>query len=302
MNIPILYQEGNIYSSTRNPSGVVVGNTESSQFFRRYLLQKAMSVFEWKLPETWSEKYFLYTLYLFGTVAIINTDKFGVIPQQCGLYGYNVFYQPSGVIISNPLIKNMRPLVIDKDCTIFTMTEDYSGIADLVNYYGDMMALVSESAAVNIFNSRLAYVLFAGDGATANGMKKMTDRILSGEPYIVVDKKFRDGAGNLNMEMFNRDIRNGFIAPELMTLLKDIENQFATEIGIPNSNTAKRERMIVDEVNSNNVETYSRCDMWFQNWKKQCEKTKKMFGIEIDVKWRYKQDAEKEGVKNADES
>ena len=302
MNIPILYQEGNIYSSTRNPSGVVVGNTETSQFFRRYLLQKAMSVFEWKLPETWSEKYFLYTLYLFGTVAIINTDKFGVIPQQCGLYGYNVFYQPSGVIISNPLIKNMRPLVIDKDCTIFTMTEDYSGIADLVNYYGDMMALVSESAAVNIFNSRLAYVLFAGDGATANGMKKMTDRILSGEPYIVVDKKFRDGAGNLNMEMFNRDIRNGFIAPELMTLLKDIDNQFATEIGIPNSNTAKRERMIVDEVNSNNVETYSRCDMWFQNWKKQCEKTKKMFGIEIDVKWRYKQDAEKEGVKNADES
>ena len=302
MNIPVLYQEGNVYSSTRNPSGVVVGNTESSQFFRRYLLQKAMSVFEWKLPETWSEKYFLYTLYLFGTVAIINTDKFGVIPQQCGLYGYNVFYQPSGVIISNPLIKNTRPLVIDKDCTIFTMTEDYSGIADLVNYYGDMMALVSESAAVNIFNSRLAYVLFAGDSATANGMKKMTDRILSGEPYIVVDKKFRDGAGNLNMEMFNRDIRNGFIAPELMTLLKDIENQFATEIGIPNSNTAKRERMIVDEVNSNNVETYSRCDMWFNNWKKQCEKTKKMFGIDIDVKWRYKQDAEKEGVKNADES
>lgn len=302
MNIPILYQEGNIYSSTRNPSGVVVGNTESSQFFRRYLLQKAMSVFEWKLPETWSEKYFLYTLYLFGTVAIINTDKFGVIPQQCGLYGYNVFYQPSGVIISNPLIKNTRPLVIDKDCTIFTMTEDYSGIADLVNYYGDMMALVSESAAVNIFNSRLAYVLFAGDNATANGMKKMTDRILSGEPYIVVDKKFRDGAGNLNMEMFNRDIRNGFIAPELMTLLKDVENQFATEIGIPNSNTAKRERMIVDEVNSNNVETYSRCDMWFKNWQKQCEKTKKMFGIDIDVKWRYKQDAEKEGYINANES
>ena len=300
MNIPILYQEGNVYSSMKNPSGVVVGNTESSQFFRRYLLQKAMSVFKWKLPENWSERYFLYTLYLNGTVAIINTDKFGVIPQQCSLFGYNVFYQPSGVIIANPLIKQMPPLVIGRDCTLFTMTEDYCGIADLVNYYGDMMALVSESMAVNIFNSRLAYILFAGDTTTANGMKKMTDRVLSGEPYIVVDKKFRDGAGNLSMEMFNRDIKNGFIAPELMTLLQDIENQFATEIGIPNANTAKRERMIVDEVNSNNVETYSRCDMWFSNWKKQCEKTKKMFGVEIDVEWRYKQDAERGVDVNAD--
>ena len=300
MNIPILYQEGNVYSSMKNPSGVVVGNTESSQFFRRYLLQKAMSVFKWKLPENWSERYFLYTLYLNGTVAIINTDKFGVIPQQCSLFGYNVFYQPSGVIIANPLIKQMPPLVIDRDCTLFTMTEDYCGIADLVNYYGDMMALVSESMAVNIFNSRLAYILFAGDTTTANGMKKMTDRLLSGEPYIVVDKKFRDGAGNLSMEMFNRDIKNGFIAPELMTLLQDIENQFATEIGIPNANTAKKERMIVDEVNSNNVETYSRCDMWFSNWKKQCEKTKKMFGVEIDVEWRYSQDAERGVDVNAD--
>lgn len=300
MNIPILYQEGNAYSAMKNPSGVVVGNTESSQFFRRYLLQKAMSVFRWKLPKNWSERYFLYTLYLNGTVAIINTDKFGVIPQQCSLFGYNVFYQPSGVIIANPLIKQMPPLVIDRDCTLFTMTEDYCGIADLVNYYGDMMALVSESMAVNIFNSRLAYILFAGDTTTANGMKKMTDRVLSGEPYIVVDKKFRDGAGNLSMEMFNRDIKNGFIAPELMTLLQDIENQFATEIGIPNANTAKKERMIVDEVNSNNVETYSRCDMWFSNWKKQCEKAKKMFNVEIDVEWRYKQDAESGVDMNAD--
>lgn len=300
MNIPILYQEGNVYSSAKNPSGVIVGNTESSQFFRRYLLQKAMSVFRWKLPENWSERYFLYTLYLHGTVAIINTDKFGVIPQQCNLFGYNVFYQPSGVIIANPLIKQTPPLVIDRDCTLFTMTEDYCGIADLVNYYGDMMALVSESMAVNIFNSRLAYVLFAKDTTSANGMKKMADRLLSGEPYIVVDKNFRDGAGNLSMEMFNRDIRNGFISPELMTLLQDIENQFATEIGIPNANTAKRERMIVDEVNSNNVETYSRCDMWFSNWKKQCEKAKKMFGVEIDVEWRYKQDAESGVDVNAD--
>ena len=48
--------------------------------YSRYLLQKAISTFTWDMPKTWSRSYFLYVLYCFGRLAIINTDKFGVIP------------------------------------------------------------------------------------------------------------------------------------------------------------------------------------------------------------------------------
>ena len=63
---------------------------------------------------------------------------------------------------------------------------------------------------------------------------------------------------------------------------------FDTEVGIPNSNTEKRERMITDEVNANNVETITKCELWLEELKKSCERTKAMFGIDISVDWRHK--------------
>ena len=43
---------------------------------------------------------------------------------------------------------------------------------------------------------------------------------------------------------------------------------FCTEVGIPNANIDKKERLITDEVNANNVETSSRCEMWLEEIRK----------------------------------
>jgi hypothetical protein len=100
-----------------------------------------MSVFEWQIPPTWSKDYFLYVLYCWGFMAIINTDKFGVIPQACGLQGYDVFYRPTHAVIVNPLLTGMKTPRIDKQCVLMRLQPDYGGIMDMVTYYSDMMAL-----------------------------------------------------------------------------------------------------------------------------------------------------------------
>lgn len=288
MQPPFYYNYINVGTANTNPSGVQVGNTPAAQFFRRYLLQKAMSVFRWTMPRNWVKDYFLYTLYCFGVVAIVKTDKFGVIPQHCTLSGYTVQYQPRNVVISNPLLNGILEPVIDEQCVIFKMTNDFGGIMDLVNYYGDMMAICAGTLAGNIFNSRLAYLFAAKNTAFAESYKKLSDKVLSGEPVIVADKNLFGPEGKLNVEMFSQNLKNNFITPDLMAALRDLENQFATEIGIPNTNGDKRERMIVDEVNANNVETASRCDMWLDNWKESCQKVEKMFGVSVSVDWRVK--------------
>ena len=61
---------------------------------------------------------------------------------------------------------------------------------------------------------------------------------------------------------------------------------FDTDIGIPNANTDKRERLISDEVNANNVETYSKCALWLDELQESCAKTRDMFGVDIAVDWR----------------
>ena len=291
---PVMYDYTNATNSIVSPSTVHVQSTGLAHYFRRYLLQKAMSVFEWELPETWSRDYFLYILYCWGFLAVINTDKFGVIPQACGLQGYDVFYRPTTAVITNPLLNGMKSLRIDKQCTLFKLQPDYGGIMDLVNYYADMMALCAETAGVNLLNSKLSYVFSAEDKTAAESFKKLFDKIASGEPATVIDKKLFRQDGSPAWQPFMQNVGQNYIVGDILSDMRKFENMFNTDIGIPNANTDKKERLITDEVQANNTETSSKCALWLEELQKVCEKTRAMFGIEISVDWRVKPETEKE--------
>lgn len=284
--IPAEYDYINTYNSTFSPSTVHVKNTALQRFFRRYLLQTAISVFEWNLPETWNRDYFLYVLYCWGYIGIINTDKFGVICQAGTLTGYDVFYQPTNLIITNPLLKGSLSPRIGKQCSIFKLQPDWGNISDLVNFYADLMALAAESAGINLLNSHLATVFPAKDKAQAESYKKLYDRVASGEPAIAIDKTLFKEDGSVSWEVFQQNLRENYITSDLLTDLVKIRNMFCTEIGIPSANTEKRERMITDEVNANNIETKSRCELWLESLQESAEKTNSMFNLSISVNWR----------------
>lgn len=276
----------NSYNATVSPSTVHVKNTGLARFFKRYLLQEAMSVFDWKLPETWSKNYFLYVLYVIGYIGIVNTDRFGVIPQHGGLGGYNVFYQPRYMLINNPLFAGTLKPVIDEDCVCLRLQPDYCGLFDIVDYYGDLMALCAEATGINLVNSKLSFIFAAKNKATAESLKALYDKIAGGEPAAFADKELFDDEGNLTVSMFNQDVGRNFIADRLLDTMRTIRCQFLTDIGIPNANTDKRERLITDEVNANNFETRAKCSVWLDELQKGCRKVKEMFGVEISVDWR----------------
>ena len=284
--IPAMYDTKNLFNSLVSPSTVHCRNTQLQRYFRRYLMQKAISVFKWQLPDTWDADYFLYTLYGYGYCAVINTEEFGVIPQWGALGGYNVFYRPTYVIITNPLIKEMKRPTIGIDCTIIKLQPDYGSITDLVNYYADMLALCSESIGINMINSHVSTVFPAQNKAMAESYKKMYDKIASGDPAVVVDKNLFDDTGKPVWTPFQANIKNEYIADNILADMRRIEAQFDQDIGIPTANTEKRERLIVDEVNSNNVETAIRSEFWLEQIKKSVEETNAMFGTEISLDWR----------------
>ena len=43
--------------------------------------------------------------------------------------------------------------------------------------------------------------------------------------------------------------------------------------------------MLTDEVNANNIETYSKVSLWLDEMKRSCEKARKMFGIDIKLQY-----------------
>lgn len=290
-DVPFYYDYINAENSQVNPSYIHASNTKLSRYYRRDLLQTAMSPYKITVPKWWNKDYFLYTLFCKGYIAVINTDRFGVIPQDCNLGGYDVFYGPAYATISNPLLKgNMRPR-INVECSLIKLQPDYGGILDTVSYYADMMALCSESAAANTLAAKLAYVFAAGNKSSAESFKKMMDAVSSGEIAVVLDKALNDPAtGTPTWQLFNTHLGETFIAPDLLDLIIRWKQRFCTEMGIPNTNTTKRERLTDDEVNSNNVETVARCAVWMDSLKDGFEKTRQMFGFtrdELNIEWRF---------------
>ena len=284
---PYYYNYINAETSQVTPSTVHVKDSGLCRYFTKYLLQKAMSVFEWDLPETWNKDYFLYVLYCWGYVAVVNTDKFGVIPQGCGLKGYDVFYAPTHAVIANPLLSGILEPRIGTQCELLKLQPDFSGILDLVGHYAEQMALASQSVSVNLLNSKLSYVFTAKTKALAESLKKMYDQIASGEPAVVIDSRLKNAAdGEETWKAFEQNVGGNYIVTDLLADLRKIEAMFDTEIGIPNANTDKRERLIQDEVNANNIETYSKCAMWLENLQDACKRVNDMFGLSISVRWR----------------
>lgn len=282
---PIFYDYINANTSPVTPSTIHYLDTGLFNYFRKYLLQKALSVFEWRLPDTWAKNYFLYSLYTWGVMAVFKTDKYGVVTQSCGLSGYDLYYQPTQAIISNPILGGLN-LKIGRDCEIIKLMPNYSGIMDIVDQYAKEMALGWQTIDVNLLNSKVSYVFSAKGKSAAESFKKMYDRIASGEPAVVVDKNLYGDSGDKEWDAFAQNVVGNYIVSAVITDLRKIENAFDTDIGIPNSNTEKRSRMLVDEVNSNNVETWCKASLWLEELKETTKKCNDRFGLNISVDWR----------------
>lgn len=285
-NPPFDYQTLNYYNASRSPSTVHVKNTRLRRYFRKYLFQKAISVFKWQLPEEWDKDYFLYTLFGLGYIAVVDTDQYGVICQGGALGGYNLYYRPSYIIITNPLIKGTITANLDTDCALIKLQPDYGSIMDLVGYYADQLAIAAESLGINMLNVKSGTVFGAESKAKAESYKKMYDTLSDGDPAVVIDKKLLDDQGKPTWFPFTQHIKESYVVTDILSDMRKIESMFDTDIGIPNANTDKRERLITDEVNANNVETATRCELWLETLRKGIDKANSKYGLSISVDWR----------------
>lgn len=286
--IPATYDYINMYNHQYAPSTIHVKDTGLSWYFKRYLIQKIISVFKFEgIPESWAKDYFLYTLFVFGYCAVINTNKYGIIPQHCTLSGYNIFYRPNRAIITNPLFNKTIEARIGTDCELVRMSPDWCGVWDIVEYYADLMALTSETIAVNLINSKFSYVFAAEDKASAESLKKLYDQIASGEPAAFADKKLFTDDGDPSWYLFVQNLKQNYIAGDLLEDLAKIDSRFNTEIGIPNVNIAKSSGVGEAEVMANNIDTHSKAALWLETISDSLEKVNEMFGLNISVSLRF---------------
>ena len=257
-----------------------VANT-STIYYRDYLLKKVLSRFEFGgIPSFWDMDYFLEILFLEGHLAITDTAM-GILPFKCGCTGIGVFEQPTEVIIANPVLGSFRRN-IDVDCALVKLQYNYQGIGWMINRYSALLAMCDSGIAVNLMNSKAAYVFKAGSKAQAATIQKMYDDITMGKPAVFVGEN-----GALNSEnVFTMPVKENFVADDIQLLKRKILNEFLTEIGINNTNLDKRERLTDDEVNANNDEVSANIQHWLDNITDGLNRANKLYNLGLSVKVR----------------
>lgn len=288
IEVPVNYALQNLINSAYNPSYYHVENTYLQQYFRRYLLNKAVSIFEFDLPATWDRDYLTFCLFTMGYVGVFRTEEYGVVPQAGTFHGFDLYYRPKEFLCVNPYLKEQYyDLKIGENCVLVKLTDDYLGLLDMINYYADQLALSAETWGINLFNARTGYVAIASSKAAAESLKKAYDEMSGGSPFVVIDKELMREDGSTPWEWFTQDLRSNFIGPDILADMRKIETMFDADIGLKNSNTDKKERLITAEVEANDDSTMSKSDVWLSNLQDGFREVYDMFGVDIKVRRRY---------------
>lgn len=268
---PVGMEKINLIQNYFQPSGIKV-DSKYTDMFDRMLYERVCSVLDVKYNSTIDIDYFKYVLLGAGYIAITKTPLYGIFAQLPTLTGYDMYCKPTTVDIHSYATNaniDLNGLKIGKDCAVIYLRPTRCGIFDIIGYYSYKLALVASSFDMNIFNSKLAFMIASKSKASAQTLKKIYDQVQSGNPAVAFDEKIKiddamRGEKTELWETFNKDLKQNFIAPELIDVFEKLLDQFDTEVGIPSVGSDKKERLNVLETEKNDVETVTRLTTWLE--------------------------------------
>lgn len=253
------------------PSGIKT-DSRYTDMFDRMLYERVASIFDIRYNASFDIDYFKYVLLGAGYICITNTAKYGLVAQYATIYGYNIYMKPTMASIlthaTNDTLEK-TDMTIGKDCALLYLKPSRCGIFDIIGYYSYKLALVASAFDMNVFNSKLAFMTAAKNKSAAQTIKKIYDEVQSGNPAVTFDSSIKnDSLKNDDKrlwETFNKDLKQNFIAPELIEVFEKLLDEFDTEVGIPSVGSDKKERLTVNETEKNDVESVTRLTTWLES-------------------------------------
>ena len=295
---PLNYENINMSAGRFSPSTIKNHNNVSFWFWSRSLFQRAQSVIDFEVPDSWEGKvkdFFAYCLFKYGYIAIFYDDNFGISFQPCTLNGYDFYYQPTDAIVSNP--KLQKTFKIGTDCELVKLTPDYFGCWDIIDYYAEKLSLLDVAINTSIVNSKFAFLLGAKTKGSAQALKKMLDLVNKGDPAVIYDSRIFDDAQSKDTPFqtwFRENLKQNYITSDLLQDFQTLINDFDREIGIPTIPYQKKERLVQSEAESTEIDAKARSIVWIDTLNSSIKEVKKLYpDIRLSASLRYGTDNEK---------
>ena len=238
----------------------------------------SLNMFRWEgLPQTIESRHIENSLFNYGLCLIVNDDDLGFISVPCNYGAYmNVNNVPTEVITCGfNYIKTFDYIRKDKNkCQLILNNDLAIGNEQYIFDYAQRMFEVENCIRVNINQQKFPWFV----NTTPNNkktMETMFEKVMNGEPYILGSK---DQIGSVEVLTLNTP----YIADKLNAYKYELEREVLSFHGL-NNNFEKKERLLVDEVNSNNDFIDRNVELMYRQRQLACESLNKKFGWNVRV-------------------
>lgn len=249
----------------------------------------ALSMFEWEnLPDSMNARYLELTLFYKGQAGLLYDENFGFINTQATDGGYiNIYGLPTRIQCYSYRYNEMRDLYVpsanrpkEEEAILVLNNYDRTPTATTLQLFAYRLAEAQRTADVNIKAQRTP-ILLTTDQRQEFSMKKLYEQYDGNTPVIYADKN-----SGLNPDAI-RAIKTDapLIVNDILQYKIAIWNEFLSFLGISNLDE-KRERLISNEVDSNNELVNMNLQSYLIPRKKACEEFNQKYGMNIDVKVR----------------
>ena len=217
-----------------------MNNQTYLQYYNR-LTELAISMFEWKnLPDTIDARFLELCLYSDGMCIFFEDEVLGFLTLQCMIGGHlDVYRIPMERKAYAPNGYN-RSLNSTDSVIIFNNFLHTNSMLD-VEMFSKRLYNLDRAIDVNA-NAQKTPVLIQCDDTQRLTMKNLYKQYDGNEPFIFATKNLDIGKG---ITVMKTDAP--YVADKLYDLKTNLWNEALTYLGISNTNTNKKERMITDE-------------------------------------------------------
>ena len=252
----------------------------------------AISMFEWvNLPDSMDSRFLEFCLYYTGQAALLkNEDGIFINTKACTAGDINIYELPTSIncysVGYNKTKKVYDGFVVDgidpSDYAVHVLNnQDRSATAYTIELFAYRLYLAQRTADTNVSVNRMPFIITTDENQRLT-MENLFNQIDANKPAIFGDK---DSMSNLKEAVKVLPTNPPFIADKLLDYKKQIFNEALEFLGI-NYLSEKKERLISNEVNSNNELINLNLQSYLIPRQKAAEQFNKLFGTNVEVKVR----------------
>lgn len=239
------------------------------------LQELSVSMFEWQnLPDTVDPRYMELQLYLNGSAVYFKDDIVGDLCLSVVNQGrFNVYGEPINRRAYSRYNNYQKNLTIDDSVVIWNNMLRTNSVL-VVRNYAKRLWEFDRIIDVNV-KAQKTPILLQGTEQQRLTLQQLYMKYSGNEPFIFGDKNLDINS----LKVLKTDAP--YIADKIQALKTQIWNEALTYLGIPNVNVMKKERLLTDEVSSNQGSVYASRYSRLKCRQQACGKINKIFGTDI---------------------